>query len=261
MQPKIAVVLGSGGLRGISQVGVLKVLEDENIKIDHIVGCSMGSLIGALYCCGHTTDNILKLAMNLKREHWFDIKIGKMGLCSGEQALTIMKLLTQKRKFSETDISLSIVAADLNAGEEVVFSEGSVAEAVRASISIPGVFMPYQKGEMLLVDGAVVNPTPIDIAFNNGADIVIAVDLSYASTFCKINNFFNVIIKSIDIMEHELMKNRINDDKVVMIRPDVGHISPSSFDYMEEAVALGEIAAKEMLPTITELIAKYNKVD
>ena len=178
MQPKIAVVLGSGGLRGISQVGVLKVLEDENIKIDHIVGCSMGSLIGALYCCGHTTDNILKLAMNLKREHWFDIKIGKMGLCSGEQALTIMKLLTQKRKFSETDISLSIVAADLNAGEEVVFSEGSVAEAVRASISIPGVFMPYQKGEMLLVDGAVVNPTPIDIAFNNGADIVIAVDLS-----------------------------------------------------------------------------------
>ena len=62
-------------------------------------------------------------------------------------------------------------------------------------------------------------------------------------------------------MEHELMKNRINDDKVVMIRPDVGHISPSSFDYMEEAVALGEIAAKEMLPTITELIAKYNKVD
>ena len=261
MQPKIAVVLGSGGLRGISQVGVLKVLEDENIKIDHIVGCSMGSLIGALYCCGHTTDNILKLAMNLKREHWFDIKIGKMGLCSGEQALTIMKLLTQKRKFSETDISLSIVAADLNAGEEVVFSDGSVAEAVRASISIPGVFMPYQKGEMLLVDGAVVNPTPIDIAFNNGADIVIAVDLSYASTCCKINNFFDVIIKSIDIMEHELMKNRINDDKVVMIRPDVGHISPSSFDYMEEAVALGEIATKEMLPTITELIAKYNKVD
>ena len=77
----------------------------------------------------------------------------------------------------------------------------------------------------------------------------------------QINNFFDVIIKSIDIMEHELMKNRINDDKVVMIRPDVGHISPSSFDYMEEAVALRESATKEMLPTITELIAKYNKVD
>ena len=258
MQPKIAVVLGSGGLRGVSQLGVLKVLEDENIKIDHIVGCSMGSLIGALYCCGHTTENILKLAMNLKREHWFDVKLGKMGFCSGERALTIMRLLTQRRQFHETDIALSIVAADINDGEEVVFSEGSVAEAVRASISIPGVFVPYQMGDMLLVDGAVVNPTPIDVAFNNGADIVIAVDLSYASTFYKINNFFDVIIKSIDIMEHELMKNRINDENVIMIRPDVGHISPSSFDNMEEAVALGEEATKELVSKIKELIDLHN---
>ena len=105
---------------------------------------------------------------------------------------------------------MAIVATDINTGQEVVFTQGSVAEAVRASISVPGVFVPFALGDMLLVDGAVINPTPIDIAHKMGADVVIAVDLVPAGVVLNINNMFDVIIQSLDIMERELLKNRLH---------------------------------------------------
>jgi NTE family protein len=106
---------------------------------------------------------------------------------------------------------------------------------------------------MILVDGAVLNPTPIDVARRMGADIVISVDLAHAGTVGSITNIFDVIIQSIDIMERELMKTRepVSD---IIIRPDVAHISPSSFDKTDECIALGESAAQMMLPQIRLLI-------
>lgn len=256
MQPKIGLALGSGGLRGLAHVGILKVLERENIPINCVAGCSIGSLIGALYCSGLNADTILKLAKNLKRRHWLDFIIPKLGIISGERILEMVKLLTQQKTFAELAIPLAVVATELNHGKEVVFTEGDVAKAVRASVSVPGIFVPYQLDDMLLVDGAVLNSTPIDVVRKMGADIVIAVDIAHAASIGNITNMFDVIIQSIDIMEREIFKKH-HSHCDVLIRPDVAHISPSSFEQIDECVGIGEQAAQDVLANIKELIQAW----
>lgn len=253
MRPKIGLALGSGGLRGLAHVGVLKVLERENIPIDFIAGCSIGSMIGALYCAGHSPDTMLKLAKHLKPRHWLDPVIPKMGMVLGDKVLNTVRLLTQRKTFSDLDIPLAIVATDINQGKEVVFTEGDLAEAVRASVSVPGIFVPYQIGEMLLVDGAVLNSTPVDVVRTMGADVVIAVDLAHAGVVSNVTNVLDVIIQSIDLMERELFKYRQKHCDV-LVQPDVSHISPSSFEAVEECVGLGQEAMEAALPDLKHLM-------
>lgn len=253
MRPKIGVALGAGGLRGLAHVGVLSVLEREHIPIDYIAGCSIGSMIGALYCAGQQPENIVKLARRLKRNYWLDFIVPKMGIVSGDKIFNVMRLLTQKKTFADLKIPLAVVATEINQGKEVIFTEGDLAEAVRASISVPGIFVPYQLKDMMLVDGAVLNPTPIDIVRKMGADVVIGVDLAHAATLSRITNMFDVIIQSIDIMERELSKHRqVYCD--VLIRPDVSHIPPSSFEGMDECFHIGQVATEAVLPEIKKLL-------
>ncbi|MDR7865393.1 MAG: patatin-like phospholipase family protein [Sporomusaceae bacterium] len=253
-RPTIGLALGSGGLRGLAHIGVLKVLEREEIPVNYIAGCSIGSLIGSLYAAGLDSETIFKLAKNLKRRHWIDFVIPKMGLVSGDRTLETVQLLTQRKHFEQLAIPLAVVAADLNTGQEVIFRTGEVAHAVRASISVPGVFVPYNYDGRLLVDGAVVNPTPMDIVHDMGADIVIAVDLVPTGDVAAFANIFDVIIQTIDIVERQLFKQREHYCDL-LVKPDVGHISPSSFDSLDECVDLGAKAMEAGLPQLRQLLA------
>lgn len=249
----LGLALGSGGLRGLAHIGVFRVLERAGIAVDYIAGCSIGSLVGGLYAAGLDGETILKLAQNLKRRHWLDFVMPKMGLVAGERTLDMLRLLTQRKHFADLAIPLAVVATELNSGQEIVFTEGEVASAIRASISVPGIFVPFQIDGMLLVDGAVLNPTPIDVAHNMGADVVVAVDLVPARVETRVNNFFDVMIQTIDIVERQLFKQRESHCDV-LVRPDVAHISPSSFDAVDECVALGEAAMELALPQIIRLL-------
>jgi NTE family protein len=252
--PTIGLALGSGGLRGLAHIGVLQILEREHIPVNYIAGCSIGSLIGSLYASGLDSETIYKLAKNLKRRHWIDFVLPKMGLVAGDRTLETIRLLTRRLTFGELAIPLAVVAADLNTGEEIVLRDGEVAHAVRASISVPGVFVPYSYEGRLLVDGAVVNPTPMDIVHGMGADIVIAVDLVPSGAVAAFENIFDVIIQTIDIVERQLFKQREHYCDL-LIKPDTGHISPSSFTDIDEAVDLGAQAMEAGLPKLRELIA------
>lgn len=254
MREGISLALGAGGLRGLAHIGVLKVLEQENIPVKMIAGCSIGSMIGALYAAGLSPENMEKLAITLKRRHWIDFIVPKQGLVAGERALEMMRLLTKEKTFEQLDIPLAIVATELCSGKERVFREGSVAEAVRASISVPGIFIPHSIDGTLLVDGGVVNPTPVDIARQDGGGIVVAVDLAHAGSVCKINNMFDVILMSINIMERELLKHRLGHSDV-LLQPRVGHIMPSEFGNTSELIALGEATAREAIPEIRALLS------
>lgn len=255
MRPKVGLALGAGGLRGIAHVGVLRVLENACIPIDYIAGCSIGSLIGALYCAGLDTETIYKLATHLKRRHWLDFVMPKMGIIAGDRLLETVRLLTKQKQFHDLQIPLSVIATNLGTGQETVFTKGDVAQAVRASVSVPGVFIPYKIGETLYVDGAVINSTPVDVARNMGADIVIAVDLAIKGAESPITNLFDVMIQSINIMERQIFSHRQGQCDV-LIQPEVGHLSPSSFEAMDECVAFGEQAATESLPLIKQLLGK-----
>ncbi len=230
--PTIGLALGSGGLRGLAHIGVLKVLERERIPVNYIAGCSIGSLVGSLYASGLDSETIFKLAKNLKRRHWIDFVIPKMGLVAGDRTLETIRLLTQRKHFAELAIPLAVVAADLNTGQEVIFRDGEVAHAVRASISVPGVFVPY----------------------SYDADIVIAVDLVPTGDVAAFANIFDVIIQTIDIVERQLFKQREHYCDL-LVKPDVGHISPSSFDRLDECVDLGTQAMEAGLPQLRQLLA------
>lgn len=254
-QPTVGLALGSGGLRGLAHIGVLKVLEQEGIPVNYIAGCSIGSLIGSLYASGLDSETIFKLAKNLKRKHWIDFVIPKMGLVAGDRTLDTIRLLTKRQTFDQLAIPLAVVAADLYTGQEIVFRDGEVALAVRASVSVPGVFVPYSYDGKLLVDGAVVNPTPMDVVRGMGADIVIAVDLVPTGDVAALTNLFDVIIQTIDIVERQLFKQHEHHCDL-LIQPDVGHISPSSFTNVDECVALGVQAMEAGLPELRRLLAE-----
>ncbi len=253
-QPTVGLALGSGGMRGLAHIGVLRVLERENIPVNYIAGCSIGSLIGSLYAAGLDSQTIYKLAKNLKRRHWFDFVVPKMGLIGGDRTLETLRLLTQRKQFADLAIPLAVVATDLDTGHEVIFRDGEVARAVRASISVPGIFVPYRHEGKLLVDGAVVNPTPMDVVHGMGADVILAIDLVPNGDIAAITNIFDVLIQTVDIVERQLFRQREHYCDL-LVKPAVGHISPSSFEALDECVDLGAQAMEAALPDLRRLLA------
>ena len=251
-RPSVGLALGSGGLRGLAHVGVLKILEEEKIPIDFIAGCSIGSLIGALYACGISPHMLHRLALNMERRHWIDFTIPEMGLVAGDRTLEVLRLLTRQRNFDELNIPFATVATDLAAGQEKIFTTGEVAQAVRASISVPGIFVPYQLDDNLYVDGVLVNPIPANAVRNLGAEIVIGVDLSTRPA-APITNLFDVVLQSLNIMQsHMVAYNHSACD--ILLQPAVGQFSPSSFKHIDECVAAGEEAARQAVEQIFEKI-------
>ena len=124
---KVGLALGSGGVRGFAHLGVLSVLEDNNIKVDVIVGCSLVSLFGALFCCGLDSAMIMKLAKGLGRDPWLDFVIPKMGFISTRKIYEIMKLLTKEQNIEDLPTIFATVGTDLQSGKEFVFTEGEQA--------------------------------------------------------------------------------------------------------------------------------------
>ncbi|BCJ85138.1 patatin-like phospholipase family protein [Effusibacillus dendaii] len=254
--PKIGLALGAGGARGFAHVGVLQVFEENGIPVDALAGSSMGSLVAAFYASGMETKYMEMLAVNLKRKHWIDFTIPKIGFVSGNKITEMLKLLTKGMHIENARIPLAIVATDIEKGERVIFHEGPMYQAVRASISIPGVFVPYPYRDRLLVDGGVIDRVPITPCRELGVDLVIAVDVGLYDQELQVKSIFDVFFQSIEIMEREILKTRILDASHV-IRPDVGHISSTAFTQIEECIERGRQAALEAVEPIRQLIEKW----
>ncbi|HAQ08518.1 MAG TPA: esterase, partial [Bacillus bacterium] len=141
-RPKVGLALGSGGARGFAHLGVIKVLKDEGIPIDLISGSSMGALVASFYGAGLDVDRLYKLSRVFKRKYYLDFTVPKMGFIAGKRVKEMIRIFTHGKMIEELDIPIGIVATDLVSGEKVVFRNGPIAEAVRASIAIPGVFVP-----------------------------------------------------------------------------------------------------------------------
>lgn len=217
--PKIGLALGSGGARGFAHLGVIKVLRDEGIPIDLIAGSSMGALVASFYGAGLDVDRLYKLSRVFKRKYYLDFTVPKMGFIAGKRVKELIRIFTHGKMIEELDIPIGIVATDLMSGEKVVFKKGPVAEAVRASIAIPGIFVPEKLDGRLFVDGGVVDRIPVSVAKEMGADIVIAVDVSSVKKNEDVTSIFDVIMQSIDIMQMELVSIReVASDVMLSLR-------------------------------------------
>jgi len=181
-KPETVLALGSGAAMGLAHIGAIKAIREKGIRVDMITGSSMGALVGAAYARYGRIKELEDIALNMdwrKALHLIDpnLLLLHRGLIHGKKVEKFFAAITGHVKFSDLKIPLAIVATDIHTGKEVIIREGSVVEAVRASISIPGVFSPVKFKGLFLVDGGVSNPVPVSVARKMGAKRVIAVNV------------------------------------------------------------------------------------
>lgn len=180
MKKKLGIALGSGASRGWAHIGVLNALDEAEISVDFVSGTSIGSVVGAVYSIGDNKE-FEKFARNIDWKSivsFIDITFPGSGLIQGKRVFRMLSEYYKDIKIEDLSIPYCAVAADVLTGEEVRFNSGKVADAVRASVAIPGVFTPFKYRGRILVDGGIVNPVPVNIVREMGADVVIAVDLN-----------------------------------------------------------------------------------
>lgn len=178
--PKLGLVLGSGSARGWAHIGVLQVLQEEGVRPDLVCGASIGALVGAAYAAGEL-ERFTQWVTSLGVRDVFGFMDFKLsgGMLKGEKLIDFWRSHFADFDIQASPLPFAAVATDLHSGAEVWLREGSIADAVRASIALPGLFTPVRRSDgRLLVDGGIVNPVPTSLARAMGADIVIAVDLN-----------------------------------------------------------------------------------
>lgn len=262
MSKKIGLALGSGGSRGVAHLGVLKALEEEGIRPDYIAGCSMGSVVGAGYASGLTVEEMFKIVLKLKAIQLLDltaIPITRLALTRGNKMQNLLVSKLGSIKFDELKIPFSCIASDLYSGRLVTLSEGDVAQAVRASSSIPTVFPPVKIGEQLLVDGGVLCRVPTEQVKEMGADVVIAVDVldNTSESVTEVKTILGLITRIFDMMDYNgsEMKKKITGCKnEVWVVPEMKGLSQYAVKDMDKAYAEGYCAAKLKMAEIKELI-------
>jgi len=168
----LGIAISAGSVRGLSSVGILKVFDRHKIPIDFIAGTSMGSIVGAAYASGMSAKEIEKEITKTNFQKLIDFSLPKKGLIVGNKIEKFLRKLLKDKDFSDLSIPLSVIATDLNKGKMVEFNKGDLTNAVRASISIPGVFHPVEMKDMLLVDGGLTNPIPVDIVRKNARKVI-----------------------------------------------------------------------------------------
>ena len=254
--PRIILALGAGGARGFAHIGVLQVLTENGIKVAGIVGTSMGALIGSTFAAGTDLYYLARLMEYLGWEDVIDFRLPRLGLVDGAKVQTLIDLLTKGKRFDNLEMDFWAVATDLKSGEEIVFKEGLLASAIRASVSIPGVFNPVEYRDRVLVDGAVVAGVPVKIAKEMAGDITVAVNVSFDHTKRQINNLFDAPSQVIDIMGNRLDLAQLGMADVD-IRPELGATSTLDFNTAKHCILSGRKAAELAIPQLQSLIAAY----
>ena len=258
--PKVGLALGSGAARGLANLGVLQVFQEEKIPIDIITGTSAGAIVGCLYAAG---SDLYVLGSMVEELDWNDLTswtLQRRGLVSSEKLYNMLRVLTRELKFEDLQIPAAVIATDLQRGEEVVLDSGPVADAVRASLSIPGVFVPVEQDGRLLVDGALVNRVPGNVCRKMGAEVVIAVDVGYAPLRTNIRNLPDVIIQTIDILSRQASLQQ-NIEADVLIVPDLGNVTLTQLNRSAEVIEKGRQAALQSLDVIRDKLASYDPRD
>ncbi len=254
---KIGLALSGGAARGFAHLGVVKVLQENNIPIDFIAGTSAGSLVGGGIASGLSVDEMLEFSKTLS---W--LKIGKIslsmfGLQSNEPLADFVRKNYPIKNIEDLKIPFAAVAADLDTGEAVIFDKGELAFAVRASSNIPVIYTPIKYGEQRLVDGGIVEIVPCETVRKMGAEIVIAVDVnaSVPRLIEKPNNALSVMLQTAFLAVRGLTKpNLLHADLV--IKPNLGEYRFDQIGKAKEMMKLGEDAANEMLDEIKDLISQ-----
>lgn len=227
-KPVIALVLGSGGARGYAHIGVIEALEQHGIKPDFIVGTSAGSIVGSIYASGKSPEQLREIALNMKVGDVRDFKIGLKGFFDGQKVEDYVNKQVSEIPLEKMKIPMYVVATELQNGQRTVFNYGNTGQAVRASVSIPSMFIPTVIQGKEYVDGGLVSPVPVNIAKELGADIIVAVDILAQPVNTETNNVWGLFNQNINIMQNKLAADELKNADIV-IQPDL-HEKAHIFD-------------------------------
>ncbi|MBL8447224.1 MAG: patatin-like phospholipase family protein [Zoogloeaceae bacterium] len=295
--PKVGLALGSGSARGWAHLGVIQALAEQGIRPDVICGCSIGAFVGAAVA-GGDQERLHRWAESLR---WKDV-LALMdvslrgGLIKGARLMDFFERNFEDRDFSALDTPFACVATDLPTGREVWLREGSVSQAVRASIALPGLMTPIPWDDTLLVDGGLVNPVPVSLCRAMGADLVVAVDLGSdivgrpwrrevpplpqgeespawprrLLSRLGIGNgepppgepnlpsIVGVLVASINIMQVRIARSRLAGEPAdVLLSPRVGHVGPLDYHRAAETISEGVAEVQRMLPAIHHAFERF----
>lgn len=290
-RPKIGLALGSGGARGWCHIGILRELEEMGLKPDVISGASMGSLIGAIYA-GGALDALQDWASGLTAQNFFgmlDVRLSSGGLVKGSEIISVIRRLVDQDRIEELPVPLAIVATDMSTGREMWLTKGNLANAVRASVALPGIISPFRMNDRWFLDGGLTNPLPVSACRILGAEVVIAanpngrIDGTFWAereeampTFWKswsdrladlpaaLSGFFedhdadepapqylDVIAASIDIMTDGIRRAKLaGDPPHVLLDAHLAKLSVLDFHRADEAIQEGRRIVKENADSI-----------
>lgn len=283
----VGLVLGAGSARGLAHIGVIRVLEREGIAVDVVAGSSMGALIAAAWAVGKSADEMEQIALSVKGKRAFlkllDPMFPGAGFFRGLRVYKFLQSIVDDLTFADTLIPLKIIATDLNTMEEVIFTEGKLIDAIRASISIPGVFRPVSSNGHTLIDGGITDPVPVNVLAHAGVSKIITVNTipnieqmkerdRYRSEMVGASrhkrrgamqetgpvvetpsSIINIYMRSMHAMQSQIAEaNCLNAD--VVLRPNVRDGIWYDFYSPEKYIRAGEEAAVAALPQLKELV-------
>ena len=294
-KPRIGLALGSGSSRGWAHIGAIRALEERGVKPDIICGTSIGALVGAVYASGQL-DQLESWVTGLawtKVVRLMDIT-WKGGLIRGQRLFNLFRATFQDREISELEIPFGAIATELNSGREIWLRDGKLLDVVRASIATPGLYTPVVRNGVILVDGGLVNPVPVSMCRALGADLVIAVDLSWGKLghyrnrrsqgesevvqreepglFERLRpgwlgtvrapgddpvipSIFEVFNTALDIVEQRVARSRLSGEPAdILITPLLPNFGTMEYHRAKEAIAEGRVAVERMMPLIEQVI-------
>ena len=260
----MGLVLSAGSLRATTHVGVISVLENAGFPVDVVAGSSMGAVVGSVYAAGMPVRKIWDTALGLKFSSGSNLNAVSLvslflfeKLLSSQKAERFITRLIGNKRFEELPKPFACVAMDLYSGEPIVFREGELAPAVRASMNLPGIFAPVEYRHRYLVDGGVVDYIPVDVAHLLGAEWVLAsvAELDYTRT--RPANILESLEKVIDVRGSLLSREQRKQADFV-IEPSVGDIGMYDSHRIEEAINKGVIAAHKRIRAATEELILFS---
>ncbi|MBS0647737.1 MAG: patatin-like phospholipase family protein [Verrucomicrobia bacterium] len=254
---RIALVLGGGGSKGLAHLGAIQELEAAGIRPDLIVGCSAGSIVGALYADDPALQGVEKTLLSLTRSHLLDLTFlkSRFGWVEGKALQSFMSKNLRSKTFDELKIPLIVIATDLYSGDAVELSHKEISTAVGASCAYPGIFKPVFLYERYLIDGGASNPIPVEVARKYGAEIVIAIDVSEKLPSVMPYHFFGIAKRGVDIMYRRLVEQSLTQADI-SIRMEFQNVGMFSDHLNHQMYQQGRLKVRRLLPQIKKLCSR-----
>ena len=251
---KLGVALGGGFARGLAHIGVLKALEEAQIPLDFVAGTSVGAIVGACYCSGLSAAEMEEIARAIRFKHFARWTLSRYGFCSNDRMTQFCARVLKFSSFEELKIPLAVTATDFCSGEAVVFQQGPLVPAIRASCAYPGMFLPVEIEGRSYIDGMLAYAVPTTPLRRMGAEFVLGVHLSAHWSECRTpRHLFEVIGQCFSIAQAR-MSDVWKKDADLVLEPDVRGFSYDCFDCAKELIAIGESSARSIVPQLRELL-------